>query len=450
MRSMLLLYMTKVLLFTDSHSYGIYAIFSAFLYLAAIPGGLVADKLIGSKKAVVLGAVFLISGYAALSLNGKEALYLGLSSVIVGSGLFMPNLASMLGGIYGKNDAKQESTFSLFYTFINIGSFFPPLVCVGMIYYFGWHAAFFIASIGVTFALILFITFFRDSLLGTHPKIKHPTFIFLTLVLLCVLTVYALSSLVTHTALANILIFTIGAIFVAYTFSLCFKQKTIEKNKLLVCFILIFFSIIFSVLYQQAGMSLVIFTEFNVNRHFLGYLLPTILVQSLNPFFIIVFGPILAWFWDYLGSRSLNPSIPTKFGIGTVLMGLGFILLTIAIYFSPNDGRISSLWIIMSYFMQTIAELFVSPIGLSMVIELSPYNISGLMMGAWYFATAIADALAGVVSKLTTLSSGSNNPILTNHTYSHVFHYVGLYAVLAGLLLLSTAKKLVQFMHSEP
>jgi proton-dependent oligopeptide transporter, POT family len=430
MHGILVLYITQVFKFHNAQAYSIFAAFAALLYLTPILGGYIADRYMGSKLAVIIGGVILSAGYALLTLPDLHFLYLGLATITMGSGLFMPNIAAMVSDLYDKDDARREGGFSIFYTAINVGAFIPPIIAAFIIEKFGWHAAFLMAAVGVLFGVSIFILSTR------RLKIYCHTWKTILCVVCIFVMIYTISYLVKHTLLANIFLFTLSGLFLLYLMFKCFSFPRAQRNKLIACLILILLSIMFSILYQQAGMSLTIYTKFNVTRTFGSWTIPTVMFQSLNPFFIILLGPILAKLWNHLAQSKKNPSIAVKFGLGTCFMGLGFIVLPLAIRAHSNAGLISASWIILSYFLQTMGEMFVSPIGLSMVSELSPKKMLGLMMGMWYFATAIADALAGFVARWTTLPSGSNNPLITSPAYAHVFGWAGTASIVVGVFIL--------------
>lgn len=451
-RSILVLYMTKIFLFSNAHAYSIFSAFTALLYLTPMLGGHIADKILGANRAVIIGGSILSLGYALLGLSGTTYFYSGLGTIIVGNGLFMPNIATMVSSLYKKGDLRREGGFSIFYTAINIGAFIPPIVTAFVIYKFGWHAAFLMATAGVLLSVIIFILGTRKNKINSstnETKLKLNIRHVLISIFSIGLVIITLMGLVKYFVYTNIVVFLFSSVFVAYTLYRCFKYPNHQRNRLISCLLLIILSITFGVLYQQAGMSFTIYTEFNVERHIGSWLVPTVMFQSLNPLYIILLGPIFAKLWIILGKKRLNPSVSAKFGLGTLIMGSGFTIMPFAILTHSSIGLINLWWIALSYLLQTIGELFVSPIGLSMVSELSPVKMVGLMMGTWYFATSVADALAGFVSRWATIPSGSNNPLITSPIYLHVFGTIGIISILMGIGILFLVRFINTMMNEK-
>ncbi|NNM60154.1 MAG: peptide MFS transporter [Legionellales bacterium] len=434
LRAILVLYMTKKFLFTDTQAYSAFAMFSAIVYLTPLIGGYLADKILGMKRSIMIGGSILIFGYVLLATQNTAFFYLGLSTICIGGGLFIPNIASMVGQLYQENDMLRESGFSIFYTSTNIGAFIPPLVTAFIVFRFGWNAAFIMAAISMLFSVIICgLTIQNDSKIKGKSNVR--LFILFWLSLLSIICFS--SKLIQHTHYANIVLFCIGILFFIFIIQKSFFLEKEPRNKLIACLILITLSIVFSLLYEQSAMSLMLFTEFNTHRQLGNWTIPTITFQSLNPLYIIIMGPLLAKLWIYLSKQQLNPSVTLKFGLGTCFMGLGFVLLPLAILLFANQGMISLWWVVASYFLQTLGEMFVSPIGLSMVSSLSPAKMLGVMMGVWYFATAVANALSGFAANLTTISSHSNLPVLTSATYEHAFALMGALTLFVGICIIA-------------
>lgn len=447
MRGIIVLYMIKVFQFSDSFAYAIFASFTALLYFTPFMGGYLADKYFGKKQAVLLGSLTLALGYFFLYKSDSNTLYFALAMVAVGNGFFMPNIANCVGEIYSDNETKRESSFSIFYTSLNIGAFLPPFITTWIIYLFGWQPAFLISSIMMFLVSIVIIFSYQadGDKLNNLTDCLHFIYIYPVIIF----SAFILSQLIKYNAFVNIIIYSAAVFLVLYVIKKSVVLDSLERNRLLVCLFLIFFSILFWLMSEQTAMSLAIFTEYNVNRKFGGITVSTLYFFALNPFFIILLGPLFSRLWIWLDKINLNPSIPGKFAIGTILMGTGFALLPLAIYFQNNAGQINSIWLVISYFLQACGELAFSPIGMSMVVELSPKYMVGLMMGLWYFATAIAYLLAGYASQLTT-STQHGDPLLTSATYSHVFGMLGWITIGAGVAILFIVPLLKKLMAANP
>lgn len=444
-RSILVLYMIKKLLLPHEKAYAIFASFTALLYLAPLLGGYLADVFLGSKRGVLFGGILLASGYFLLSVPGMHFFYTALAMVIIGNGLFMPNISNTLGEIYAINDIRREGGFSILYSAINMGAFIPPLITAGIISLFGWNSAFFMAGIGTLISIAIF--YFFDYRHSNLPEIKKNHFLLIGLGVL--LTIFLSISLIKNSQIANRVLFLSGGLLTLKIFIDSFRFSTETRNKLLACLLLTAFSILFCVLCEQAAMSLTLYTEYNVNRNEAGWVIPTVAFLALNPFFIIICGPLVSKLWTMLDEKKLNPSIPTKFALGTIFVGLGFVILPLGISMQESTGQINLWWIVSSYLLQSIGELFVMPIGLSMITSYSPKKMVGLMIGVWYFATAIANVLAGIASIWTVLPSGNTSPLATSAAYSSVFGTLGWSTLFAGIILLGFVKRIRKLMEGK-
>jgi POT family proton-dependent oligopeptide transporter len=441
-RGILTLYMVKVLLFTHHKAYAVFAAFNALLYLAPLCGGYLGDSFLSSQRGVLFGGFLLSIGYFFLATPGIQCFYIGLATVIIGNGFFMPNISSVLGRIYYENDPRQEGGFSILYSAINIGAFIPPLISASIISFFGWHAAFFVAGLGALLGVLIFYVFVYQYSLPAKITIGNYVVFIAGLVLAIILT----QALVTNTHIANMTLFSVGGLLVIYVIKGSFRFVTQVRYKLWVCLLLTAYSVLFCVLYEQAAMSLTMYTEYNVDRNWHHWLIPTTMFLAFNPLFIVICGPLISKLWIWLDMKNLNPSIPAKFGLGTILIGMGFIILPLGISMQSSVGQINLGWVVLSYFLQSIGELLVYPVGLSMMTALSPKKMVGLMVGIWYFATAIGNSLAGFASTLTVLSSGKIAPLNTSATYSFVFGTLGWSATVAGLILLVFVKPIVKLL----
>lgn len=442
-RSVLTLYMIKILLFSTREAYSIFAAFSALLYLAPLLGGYIADQLIGNRRATIMGGGLLSLGLVLLGMPGDTYIYIALGVIICGKGLYAPSITTALGGIYQQNDSRREGGFSLMYAAINVSAIIPPIIAAGFVFYFGWHCAFDIAGL-----ITLLGTIFFSISTENKIEIKRTSFYAcLLIVASIVIATYLFAFLIQKTQLINITIIIFSSILILYTFKITLKLSESDRKKLLMCFFLTIFSIIFVTLSQQSSMSLTVFTEYNVERNVGSWNIPTYFFLALNPFFIITCAPILSCLWFKLGKVNLNPSISIKFAVGTIFLGIGFIVLLLAMTLMQSaSGKINFPWVILSYFLQSISELLIYPIGLAMMTEFAPKQIKGFMVGIWYFATAVASSLAGFISNLTIIPSGIHGPLQTAIVYKQVFGLAGWIAIVAGLVLLG----IVIFVSASP
>lgn len=436
MRSILVLYMAKVLLLPAQDAYGIFATFSALLYITPQIGGHLADQFFGRKYMISLGGLLLSAGYFFLALPGQTYLYLGLATIIIGSGFFVPNISGILGEIYLENDARREGGFSILYSAINLGALIPPLISAGLIAKFGWHIAFAAAGCGVLLGVMIFnIGLSRVTQLKNiaNPVLNKTHFLLIPAIMTGILL---FSFLIKHAQLANLFLFISSSGLIIYILKQSSRFSSLERNRLIVSFILTLFSIFFWALYAQGAMSLTMFAEYHVQRHTSWGMIPTMMFLAFSPLYIILLGPVFAKIWVWLDSKNLNPSIPVKFSLGTIFMGAGFAILPFAIWQSHAE-QIHAGWIVFSYFLQSIGELLIAPVGLSMMTSLVPKKIIGVMIGTWYFAMAIANVLGGFISKATVSTAD-----VSASSYLQPFEILGCVAILAGIVILLISTQL--------
>lgn len=356
MRALLVLYMVQQLMYSNEKAGNIYGIYTGLVYLTPLLGGYLADRYIGQRKCITTGAVLMCAGLFMLSC-GQEFLFIpALSLMIIANGFFKSNISSVLGILYGKDNDKKDSAFTIFYMGINLGAFLSPLVCGTLAARYGFCAGFASAGVGMLIGVIIYKLFENKYLgeCGLYPvsKVKDET-------------------LQEHKALT--------------------KR---EKNRICALFILMVFTIVFWTCYEQAGCSLTLFAEYATDRNILGYTIPAGYFQSLNPFYIIVLAPLMSLFWSFLHAKRLEPTSVEKFTLALGLMSIAYVVMAIAGDISAKT-TVSPLWLIVVYFIMTIAELCISPIGLSLVSKLAPRKFVSVLMGTWFLTSFFGNLLAG-------------------------------------------------------
>lgn len=455
MRGLLVLYLTKVFLFSDSKSYLLFGSFTALLWFTPVMGGYIADKVLGFQRSLIIGAVAFIIGYGLLAFSNVSIFYLGLSLVLIGNGFFKPNVASLMGSLYdGPKDPRREGGFTIYYMGINVGGLLAALFAGVIAEKFGWHAAFASASVGLLIGLIIFLT--GRKILGQrgletkeHLRkviafwgLSYQTLVFIGIILVTAVG-YVLLRGVNAT---NLLLAVFGGVLVTLFLISSFRRSKEERNRMLACLFLIIFSIVFWTLYQQAPMSVNLFTERNLDRHVFGFTIPTVSYQSLNPFFIIVLTPFMNWFWNRVNRSTKVFPIALKFAIATALMGLGFLVLKWSADWFATAGKVSSWWMVLSYGLQSLGELALQPVGLAAMTALAPKNMVGLMLGMWFYASAVANAISGWVAQIANVPQGDLNPTQSIHIYAHAFSQFGWWTVAIaaiGLLFVPTLSKMM-------
>lgn len=408
MRALLILYLTKHWQFTDAASYLIYGAYTSLVYIMPVFGGMLADQILGSKKAVTYGAILLVFGHLGMTVESNQQIfYLSLALIVSGVGFLKPNISTMVGALYEEGDPRRDSGFTIFYMGINIGAFTATLLCGYLGEKVGWAYGFGAAGIGMFLGLIIFLWGQKyleglaeppsEKYMTKVSGVSYENWAYISGVIMVLITWF----LVQNSQLVGQLLGGFGAIFIgAWLLYALFKCAPEERDRLIVVGILILFSLIFWALFEQAGSSLNILTDRGVDRVIFGWEVPASMFQSLNAGFIFTIAPLFALLWIALAKRNMEPSTPIKFSIGIVLVGLGFLVLVYGMQ-SSEALQTGVIWIVLIYFLHTLGELCLSPVGLSSVTKLSPQRIVGFMMGMWFFASAAGNYVAGLIAKGT-------------------------------------------------
>ena len=458
MRALLILYLTKHWEFTDATSYLIYGAYTSLVYIMPVFGGMLADQILGSKKAVTYGAILLVFGHLGMTVESNEQIfYLSLALIVSGVGFLKPNISTMVGALYEEGDPRRDSGFTIFYMGINIGAFTATLLCGYLGEQVGWAYGFGAAGIGMLFGLIIFLWGQKyleglaeppsNKYLQKMNGISYESWAYISGIFMVLVTWF----LVQNSQLVGQLLGGFGAIFIgAWLLYALFRCAPDERDRLIVVGILILFSLIFWALFEQAGSSLNILTDRGVNRVMFGWEVPASMFQSLNAGFIFTIAPLFAMLWIALAKRNMEPSTPIKFSIGIILVGLGFLALVYGMR-SSEGLQTGVFWIILIYLLHTLGELCLSPVGLSSVTKLSPQRIVGFMMGMWFFASAAGNYVAGLIARATASdSSGVSNDVFDltqKQSFMDVYTDVGLMAIGCGIFLAILTPILKKLMH---
>ncbi|MDX5448946.1 MAG: oligopeptide:H+ symporter [Bacteroidota bacterium] len=458
MRVLLTLYLIEELLIGNTESFAIYGAYTALVYAAPVLGGRIADRLLGYRLAVILGGVLMAIG-EFLILGGTESwLYVGMGTIIVGNGYFKANISSIVGRLYRDDDPKKDSGFTIFYIGINIGALLATTLVaeVGNIYGYKWGFA--LAGIGMIAGLLFFLGGQKEIRHHAEPprpeKLKEKAFgpvnWFQATVVGSLMIIPILYLLIDHNAVVGYLLGAV-AIYVLYSLlSTAFSSDKVQRDRILILIILMLFNVVFWAFFEQAGTSLTVFAKDNVDRMIGGWEMGAATTQFFNPFFILILGSIFSWMWVRLDKAGMNPNIPTKFGLGLVFLGLGYLMVKVGGGFS--EAGLVPLWTLtFLYLLHTTGELFISPIGLSMVTKLVPKTMTGTVMGAWFLTFAGANFLAGQIAQLTgeveTGAEGVPNPEESLSIYTEVFSNIGFASVGTGLFLILAAVWLKRLLH---
>jgi POT family proton-dependent oligopeptide transporter len=413
MRAFLILYMVNAI---DSHLGGmgwddalsgkVYGIFTGLCYFFPLIGGYIADRFIGERKSVLLGAILIMLGHFTCAIDNKLLPFIaGLTLLIIGNGFFKTPILTMVGDLYEQGDKRRDSAFTIYYMLFNGGVFIAPILCGYLGVTFGYRYGFIAAGIGMFLGILLYMISAKKYLgqIGLTPK---------------------------HTLKKQ-----------------QEKEKVPltkeEKDRIAVIFVLLFFVTFFWAGYEQAGSSFNLYTSRYIDRVVFGWEIPTEWFQSVNPLFVVILSPFFAWLWLALERRKKNPSTPVKMAIGMVILGVGFLFMVGAVYQRGGDIpdtsiKASLIWILATYFMHTVGEICLSPIGLSMITKLAPAHLGSFFMGIWFLSNFMANVISGfLVGYVSKLGAGT------------VFSVISAFIIFLGIVVFIFSKKLLSMMHGR-
>jgi len=447
MRALLILYLTKSLMMGDVVATGIYGAYTALVYAAPVVGGRVADRLLGYRNAVIMGGILMALGEFALLGDSEFWLYFGMGLIIVGNGYFKANISSIVGRLYRDGDERRDSGFTIFYMGINIGALLATTVCAWVGETYGYHYGFGLAGVGMLIGVAGFIL--GQGMLGgkgAPPDVKrlHESVFagmsrFHLTILASLAAVPVLYFLLQNEGIVSVLLIglwlLVNGSLIANALG---KKDKVMLHRTFALIILQFLNIAFWACFEQAGTSLTLFADRGVDRSFLfGTTVPASVTQSANAFFIIVFGSVFSAMWIFLDRIGRNPNIPMKFGLGIIQAGFGFLVLVAGAATVGDGALVPLMFLVLMYLLHTTGELFLSPIGLSMVTKLVPKSMTGTVMGAWFLSFALANKLAAFIAGLT--GEGSN--------YIDVFSTMGWVLLGFGGVVCLLASSINRLMH---
>lgn len=482
MRAIFTLYLIKALLMDKELASAIYGNYTGLVYLTPLIGGYIADRYWGMRRSILWGAILMLLGqmfmfFSALYYESGEVarwlMYTGLASLIFGNGFFKPNITTMVGGLYEPGDKRLDSAYTIFYMGVNVGAFIAPLIAgylgdTGNPADFKW--GFLAAAIGMFMSLILFIGWKNKFLIGpngeqlgviaagkiaTNQSEKHKSPAKTTAQNMREFILWALGMLM----LLGIFHFVFGFdIIGAFIFSLCIiipayvisdrSLTKIEKQRISVIYMIAFFVIFFWAAFEQAGASLTYFADEQTNREIFGWTMPASYFQSFNPVFVVAFAPLMSWLWMKLGSKNNEPASPTKQAMGLFLLSVGYLVIAVGVNGVEPGVKVSIMWLTGLYFIHSMGELMLSPIGLSMVNKLAPARFASLLMGIWYLSMATANKFAGMLSGL--YPEAGKPKIFIGYHITTMFDFFMLFVFISGaasIILFSLSKWLQKLMH---
>jgi proton-dependent oligopeptide transporter, POT family len=455
MRALLILFMTAApaaggLGFDTATAGAVYGLYTSMVYLLTLPGGWLADRWLGQRRAVLYGGMLIASGHFSMAVPALSTFYLGLVLIVIGTGLLKGNIAVLVGKLYAPSDNRRDAGFSIYYMGINLGAFLAPLVCGYLGQRVNWHLGFAAAGIGMVLGLVQYVL--GDKYLGNAGASSATTgtpeasagrrqaigwsigaLIVVALVGIAVatgavnLSAARIAEWVGWSLLAGTVVF-FGWLYLDRSWT---PQ---ERGRLYVVGVFFLCAAIFWSVFEQAGSTLNLFADRSTHNVVFGWSFPSSWYQSLNALFIIIFAPVFAWLWITLGRR--EPASPTKFSFGLIGVGIGFLVLVPAALAAGNGGQVSPMWLTVTYLIHTWAELSLSPVGLSSMTKLAPVRIAGLMMGVWYLGSSVGNYIAGQLAGFY-----EQMPL------AGLFGAVSVLPIAAGIVMLLLSRKFAAMMH---
>jgi POT family proton-dependent oligopeptide transporter len=489
MRALLTLYMVQELFKelsqgeADSKALSIYGSYTAMVYLFPVAGGILADKVLGFRKAILFGGLLMMAGHFSLALEGMvfsgnmPLFFLSLAFIIVGNGFFKPNISSFLGDFYALNDSRKDGAFTIFYMGVNIGALLSIVTCGYVGQEISWHYGFGLAGIGMLLGLLVFWLYGPRSMgkkgmdpaaLEEFPEVDEDESIQLlegpAENRLAVLkkeaeawvskTTASIKKNQVLTYIVTLLFIPICSLFLdfgdavavalivlslailGYLLFVAFKEDKVSGQRLFVVVVLFIFHSIFWALFEQAGGSITLFTERNIDRVVFGSEVPASIFQFFNAFFIMTLAPVFSWMWIKLRKSGKEPSTPMKFVLGLAQLALGFAFIVLGSELFADSGMVPLIFLVFMYLFHTMGELSLSPVGLSMITKLSPKRMVGFVMGVWFLSISLANKLAGMIGELTASEDLGDSPtaVQTLEVYSSTYLIWGV-AVVGGAAL---------------
>ena len=420
MRNILVLYMISYFAFSKEDAQGgPYAAYTALIYCVALAGGWIADKYLGYKKSIMYGGIMMAVGMFMMLVNNQILSYVGmeisqeaeliwffaaLATIIMGNGFFKPNISTIVGKLYPPGDPRRDGGFTIFYMGINVGAFLGGLACGYLGEEYSWPLGFGLAAFGMLAGVFVFGSKRAEQHLHGHGDPADPELAkrsFPIIVLASLATVPLFYYFLRNSEIVGAILGATGIAMVVILMSVAFKESLEQREKIFALLVLLVFNVMFWAFFEQAGSSLTVFAKENLDRDIFGWLMPASWAQNFNALFIVLLAPVLAAMWVGMGKRGTEPSIPTKFALGLLQLGLGFGILAIGGKYFSTDGLTPLVFIVLLYLLNTTGELFLSPVGLSMVTKLAPERMTGMVMGAWFLSIAGANFVAGQIAKLT-------------------------------------------------
>lgn len=465
MRALLILYLTKHFLFSDQASGLIYGAYTSLVYITPVIGGYLADRYLGQRKAVLFGGVLIAIGHVLLGFEGEggadpsvlAVFWAGLSFIIVGTGFLKANISVIVGQLYRRDDVRRDPAYTIFYMGINLGAFLGSIVCGLLGEKVGWSYGFGAAAVGMVAGVIVFVlgkkhlqgkgeppnpSFLADKVGGI---ISREWLVYLG----SLLSIGVFWILVQRQEIVGWLLGVTAIVVVLYLlYEAMFKMEKVDRDRVFAALFLMALQPLFWGLFEQAGSSLNLYTDRNVNRSFFGFEVPASVFQSINAFYIFALAPVFAWLWQWLNRRGIEPSMPAKFGLGLVQLGAGFLVLVAGAVATGAEELTPVIFVFLIYLLHTTGELCLSPVGLSAMSKLSLPRMLSLIMGTWFLSTAGGNYIAGQIAARTggegaeAAGEGASNIL-------NVYGTIGWISIGVGVAVLVVSPLVTRLMHLD-
>lgn len=474
MRALLTLYMVDVIFAAlttrDFAAAAVYASYGSLVYASTVIGGRISDKILGMRNSIFLGGILMAIGHFVLAVESNYAFFIALALIVVGNGFFKPNISTFVGSLYKEDDIRKDSGFVIFYMGINIGGFAAPLLCGWLGREYGWHYGFGLAGIGMLIGLITFWSGIKKNIFGdkglppTETILDQPILGVkqgLMIPILAVASVPVIAFLLSsykalgekgsfleNDNIVNIIFYVIAIAIGAFLLKILIEATVEERKKLIVAILFTFFITIFWGFHELSGSIITLFAARNVNLTFID----ASQTNALNSMYIIILSIPISMLFTYLKRKKLDPRTPYKFGLGLAFAGISFLILSMSSGSADENGMVPFSYLLVMYFLISVGELFMSPVGLSKITDLSPKRIVAFMMGIWFLASAFAFQIVGFIGKQLAIESTDKNVggFETLGIYTDGFGLVAKYALGASLIVLIASpliKKLMGKVH---
>ena len=454
MRGVLTFFMVDQLLLKDDAANLQYGAIQAFVYAFTFIGGIFADKVLGFKKSLFFGGIVMILGNLLIAFSPQDMFYYGIAFSIIGTGFFKPNISSMVGELYDEKDPRRDAGFGMFYAGINIGGFLGGILCIYLGKFYSWQLCFLAAAIVMIFGLLTFL-FTKKHLgpIGDSPLLQLPQskrrVREIAVYVGSLISIPFIYTMVINTDYTDYFMYTIGIIALLYFIYELVKLGNISlQKKLIAAFAFIFFYLLFNAIYEQSGGSLSLFAKDNLTDNLLGFTIdPNAVNNSSNTLFVIILSPLIGLLWLWLAKMKLEPNTLIKFGIGFLFLSASFYIFYYTKFFANSEGITSLNVFTFAYFITTIGELCLGPIGMSIITKLSPKRLFGMMMGLWFLASAFGQLAAGKLGAAISQSNEGTTLATKLQSYTDGYYQLAIYALIAGVVLIAISplvKKLME------